>query len=454
MEFTFNKREFYKSFMKLTIPIATQNLIASTLNLVDTVMIGRLGETEIASVGLANQIFFLLNLFLFGVYSGSAIFTAQFWGKKDIGGIRKALGLSLGMGIAAAFLFFLTGFLFPKQVLSIFSKDPEVIILGSSYLRIASLSYMPMAVTFAYSFVLRSTEQVKLPMFTSMVALGLNTILNYTLIFGHFGFTPMGVRGAAIATVIARGLEVCIILTVVYVKKLTPAASMRELLGFSREFVHRFVKTTIPVIGNETFWALGVTVYAVVYGRMGTGVIAAVNIASTVERIAFVFFLGMANACAAMVGKQIGAGDEKKAYAYARKFATLGPALGVLAGSLVILSSRYVLMVYKISDDVYASAVRILFIMGILLFVKVFNMINIVGIMRSGGDTTFSLIIEITGIWLIAVPIALLGGLYWKLPVEWVIILISIEEVYKAVIGIARFLSKKWINNLVKQFDN
>ncbi|MBP7176781.1 MAG: MATE family efflux transporter [Thermoclostridium sp.] len=444
-------REFNKTLIQLALPIALQNLIMTSLNLVDTVMVGQLGEANIAAVALGNQIFFLISLFLFGVSSGSSVFIAQFWGKRDVLSIRKVLGLSLICGFSVSFLAMITILLFPAQILSIFSKDPEVIRIGSEYLTTVCFCYIPTAISFCFASTLRSTGQAKLPVFASAIALSVNTLLNYILIFGKLGFPAMGAKGAAIATVIARLCELIMILGAVYAMKLPPAASLRELTGFNRDFITRFFRLTVKVILNEVLWSLGVTMYTVAYGRMGTDILAAVNISSAVEKIAFVLFNGMANACAVMVGNKIGEGDEQTAFLYAKRLALLGPLIGVILGVSVSLSSGLLLSIYNVSEEVYRNAVSILTIFGLMMPIKIFNMINIVGILRSGGDAMFSLIIDTTGVWFIAVPLVFVGGLVLQLPLFIVYLMVNLEEVYKVLLGIKRFLSGKWINNVVKQ---
>lgn len=447
----FNDKKFFKSMLKLAIPIALQNLILSSLNLVDTIIIGGLGETAIASVGLANQYFFLLNLLLFGITSGSSIFTAQYWGNKDIKNIRRVLGLCLLTGCSAALLFTLGGLFFPKQILSIFSKDADVIILGSQYLKIIVFSYVITSITFAYSFTLRSTGQVKIPMIVSVTSLAINTILNYLLVYGYFGFPKMGTNGSATATLIARIIEMCLILFAVYRKNNVIAAKFSELMDLSKTFILNFFKVTIPVILNESIWALGVTMYAIVYARMGTEVIASTNISSTVERITWVIFMGLGNACAVMIGHKIGEGNEKDAFIYAKRFIILGPVFAIFAGILVFFTSPWILSAYKVSPVVYNYAAKNLIVFSIFLWVKVFNFTSIVGILRSGGDTTFCLILDTGGVWLIGVPLVFLGGLVWHLPVYYVYALVYMEEVAKLIIGLPRILSKKWINNLASK---
>lgn len=447
----FGDREFYQGLIGLTLPIALQNLLTSALNLVDTVMIGQLGETEIASVALANQVFFLLVLFLFGASSGASIFYAQFWGKRDIANIRRVLGLGICCNGAVAILFTVVSLFFPRNILGLYTEDIAVIGLGSSYLRIVSLSFVMTAISFSFSFALRSIGNAKLPMAVSFFAIIINTVLNYILIFGKLGFPALGVEGAAIATVAARLSEIIFILLTVYSKRLVPAASIKELLDLKLDFIGRFFRTVAPVIFNEVLWSTGVTMYSVVYARMGTGIIASVNIASTVERIAMVLFMGMASACAVMVGNKIGEGDEKTAFIYAKRLAVIGPVLGVVLGTVVAASAGFVLSFYNVTRGVYEAARSVLYIFSFIMPVRIFNMINITGILRSGGDTKFSLFIDTAGVWFIAVPLAFLGGLVWSLPLYNVYMLVNIEEVFKLLIGLRRLVSRRWINNLVKQ---
>lgn len=449
----FGDSVFYKNLFRIAIPITIQNLIMSSLNFVDTIMVGQLGETNIAAVALANQLFFLIALFLFGVGSGASVFVAQFWGKKDVINIRKVLGLSMLCSVVVSVLATLIVMTFPEVVLSLFTKDTEVIRISASYLRIVCFSYIPTSITFCFASTLRSTGQSKLPMIASAVALSVNTVLNYIFIFGKLGMPAMGARGAAAATVIARFAEAILILGAVYSLKLAPAASFRELFAFSRDFAVRFFQVVIPVIMNEVLWSTGVTMYTVVYGRMGTNILASINIASAIEGISFVLFRSMSNACAVLVGNKIGEGDEQTAFTYSLRMAILGPALGIAVGLILFFSSGNLLVFYNVTEQVYENARIILRIFSFVIPLKVFNMINIVGILRSGGDTKFSLILDTFGVWFIAVPLAFVGGLVYHLPVYIVYVLVNLEEIFKFSLGLKRFISKKWINNVIVQME-
>lgn len=443
-------KHFYTTAISLAAPIALQNLIASSLNMVDTVLIGGLGPTAIAAVGLANQVFFLFNLVSFGICSGAAIFTAQFWGERDEVNVRRVLGLSLLANLSVAALFLALATLLPGPILRLFTKDPQVIFLGTRFLRIISPSYLMFAVTFAFAFTLRGVGQPAYPMLTSGVAFGVNTILNYLLIYGRFGLPRLGVGGSALATLIARALEMSMLLGLVYGLRLVPAARLRELFDLSAGFIKRVFRTTLPVIGNETLWALGFSMYPMVYAHMGTEVIAAFNIYATVDRLAMVLFFGMASACAVMVGQEIGAGREANAFAYARRFALLGPALGVLIGGSLLLCAGGILSFFRVPPAVIAMARGFITIFACSIPIRIFNLTNIVGILRSGGDTKFSLFLDTAALWLVAVPLAFLAGLVWHLPPFYVYLLATMEEAFKFSLGLWRLLSGRWINNLVR----
>jgi putative MATE family efflux protein len=444
----YNDREFYTRLFHYAIPIIVQQFLLSSLNLVGVVMIGQLGEAAIAAVGLCNQIFFLLNLLLFGINSGAAIFTAQLWGKGDVHSIRKVLGLALLLGLMGGLFFSVVAELFPREALSIYSRDPQVISLGSEYLKIFGMSFLFTAITFSYAIVLRSTGDVRTPMLVSMGALSLNTLLSYGLIFGNFGLPNLGVRGAAISITIARMIECIALVFLVYRRKTPAAASLQELLSFTRGFAGRVMRRVLPVALNEVLWSLGITTYNIIYARIGTEAIAAMNIAATIDGMAIVFFIGIGNACAILVGNVIGAGEEEKAYRYALRSLGLGVVGGVFIGLLLILMSGGLLELYKVSPIVIDYTRRVLTIIGLGLWLRVANLIMFVGIFRSGGDTRFAFFLDAGTIWIVGVPLAYLGAFIFQLPVYLVYLMVLTDELTKMVIGLFRLFSKKWIHNL------
>ena len=443
-------RTFYAAVMQIAVPIAAQQLVMNALNAVDVLMIGQLGEQAVAAVGLANQMFFLLSIFLFGVGSGSAIFSAQFWGRGDVANVRRVLGLALVLGVGGAGLFSLLAVLAPQAVLGLYSTDPAVIALGSRYLRVVGLCYVPTAVTTMYGIILRSTRNVRVPMAVSVAALSFKTVLAYGLIFGYAGLPALGVPGAAVATCIARCLECIAMLAVTYGRGLPVAARPGQMIGLPHGFLGRFVRTALPVILGELLWSLGITVYTGIYAHIGTESVAAVNIAGTIESIALVPFIGLGNACAVLLGNFIGSGDLDSAVTYARRFLALTILVALGVGLLIFAGAGKVLDLYRISSEAQRYARYILMVISGALWLKAANMMSIVGIMRSGGDTRFALFVDSGPLWLIGVPLALLGAFVLHLPVYWVALMVVADEATKFGIGLWRVSSGRWINNVVQ----
>ena len=255
---------FYKDLWIIALPIALQQLVTSSLNMVDTLMVGKVGVDAVAAVGVSNQYYFLLNMVMFGIYSGGMVYFAQFWGKKEIRNIHRLLGFTLVLGIGLAAIFTGLALLIPEQIIRIFTQDVAVQELGAKYLRIACLSYPFMILSFGFSMGLRAVEKPKFSMIASIIALTLNTILNLILIFGLFGFPQLGVIGAAIATLVSRIVEFILVIGFAYLKTETMNPKLSVLLAFDRELINKLIVTSLPVVINECFWGLGTTAYMVI----------------------------------------------------------------------------------------------------------------------------------------------------------------------------------------------
>jgi len=449
----YRDREYFSEVRKIAVPIIIQQFTFAGLNMLGVILVGQKGETSVAAVGLAGQVAFLLQLVHFGIISGAAMFTAQFWGRQDVPNLKRVLGLCLILAISASAVFFLLAQLIPTQILQIYSKDAAVIELGARYIRTFSWTFLFFAITFSYAFVMRSTGDVKTPTTISVGALLISTFLSYSLIFGKFGFPEIGIQGAAIAAVISRGLECVTLVAVTYLKKSPVAASLRELTDFDLTFVRKVITPMLPVILNEFFWALGITAYSVIYGRMGTESFAAMSIVSTIEQMAFVFFIGISNATSVLVGNRIGAGKENEAFVYAGRSLGLGIMGGIVIGLLLQLVKAPVLSLYHVSPDVIENASRVINIITFFLWIRVSNMTIVIGILRAGGDTRFSLFLDGFIIWIVGVPMAYLGANVWHFPVYFVYLCAMSEEAAKWILGVIRFRSRKWIHNLAAQVD-
>lgn len=445
-----DKKIYFKTLISLALPIIIQNLISNSLNMVDTMMIGGLGKTELAAVGLANQFFFLYSLITFGINSGCAIYISQFWGKRDIENIRKVLGLCILIGGSIGFVFTIVALIFPESIMGFFTKDREVLVKGVEYLRIVSLSYILTTLSFCYAFASRSIGMAYVPMITSFIALGCNTIFNFILIYGKLGAPTLGVKGAAIATVISRIIEFVLIISIIYFSKGVLAAKINEMFNLKKEFILKVLRTIYPVVLNEFFWALGITMYSVAYARIGTDAVASVQISNTIQNIFMVAAFGLANSCAIMIGNEIGAGKEKNAMILAKRFIKISFSIGIILGITIFFSNKTIISIFSIVDaKVIADTSIILKLFSMIIPVKMLTSLFIVGILRSGGDTRFSLFLEIGSVWGIGVPLAFIGAAFLKFPVYIVVAMIYFEEVVKLILVLPRFKSKKWIRNLV-----
>lgn len=446
----YDDREYFSRLVRIALPIALQQLIMSSLNMVSVLLIGQLGEAPVAAVGLANQVHFLLTLLLFGISSGSAMFTAQLWGKGDIFNIRRVLSLSIFLSLAGGLLFLAISLLSPGGVLGIYSEDREVIRLGSMYLSIYGWAFIFMPVTYSFAAVLRSIGDVKTPLAISLIALSLNTLLSYGLVLGKLGFPALGVQGAAISALLARVLECTALVFLTYLRRSPAAVPLREMFTIDLTFAKKVIIPVLPVVLNEVLWSLGITTYNVVYARIGTDSIAAMNIVSPIDNLALVIFMGIAHATSILVGNWIGAGDNQQAFIYAGRSLSLSALGALVVGALIHWSAPAVLDLYKVSPEVIAAAKNILLIISLLLWLRVSNLILFIGIFRSGGDTKIAFFMDAGMIWMVGVPLALVAAFALHLPIQWVYLFVMAEELCKWTIGMARFFSKKWIHNLAQ----
>ncbi|HCY87676.1 MAG TPA: MATE family efflux transporter [Desulfobacteraceae bacterium] len=444
-----SQKKFIGLLWTLALPIALQNLLTCSMGVIDILMVGQLHEAAIAAVGIANQFVFMFIVIQYGIHSGVSIFTAQYWGKQDLSRIKHLSGMGIMVGLFIAAVFSFVALVLPHRLMGLFSTDPTVIRLGVDYLGIVGVAFAFTAVSFSFMVNLRAMGFAKVPMVCSVVAVGLNIFLNYVLIFGKLGFPELGVTGAAIATTTAKVTEGLVMAGIIYGKRYPLAATLKEMCSFDAAFFRRVATTCWPVFLNEFFWVTGISLYKLVYARLGTESIAAVNIVATLEEFLFIPFFGLFHGGAIMIGNSIGAGKEKTAYAYGQ-FLLIAQLLMAMAGGLLMILSRdTVLSFYNISPGTYENAYYLMLVSGLLLWTKTTNFTNIVSVLRSGGDTRFGFLLDLTGVWCIGVPLAFLGAFYLRLPVYWVMALIAVEEFYKLGIGIPRFFSKKWIRNLV-----
>jgi len=448
-EIIIENKPLYRTLTKVALPIALQSLIASSLNLVDALMVGSLGEVELAAVGLSNQLFFVHMGVLFGLSSGASAFMAQFWGKQDLHSIKKVTGFTIFLCFSISMLFFIPGMFFSKQVLSVFTNIPEAIYIGEDFVRIASICFLTLSFTFPFTAALRTTHQTQLPLKISIIVLSTNTILGYLLIFGKFGAPELGVKGAAIAIATARVLELLLVLYVVFIRKNIVAGKLKEFIGWNKQLVTKVLVTAMPVMINETMWSLGMATYNAAYGRIGITEFAAIQASNTINTMFILAIFSLGDALLILVGQRIGMGQLDYAFVLAKRLLKIGIYIGAVSGTLLIITSQFVIKLFNFTPQGQFYAIVILSIYGVMMPIKVYNGLNIIGTLRCGGDTKCAMYIEVGSVWLIGVPMVFLGALFLHLPIYIVVLMAQSEELVKSIICRKRFRSKKWLNNLV-----
>lgn len=447
----FCDKKFWRSVIAVAIPIAVQNLLTSSFALVDTLMVGQLGDVSLAAVGIAGQWSWLLNMIIFGFCSGASVFFAQYYGEKNIRGIIHTYSIASISGLAASVVFMIVGLIAPREVISIFNRDADVLNLGSEYLKIAVFSYPAIMMNMIINIVLRSTQRVKLPMYVSFFTTILNAFLDYGLIFGAFGLPELGVRGAAIATVISAWSGPCIILVIsAFLKDEIFFAPLRELLGFNKEFVKKFYHRAMPVILNETLWGMGTVAYNAIFSNMGYEYTAAVSILRTFENIAFSFFVGVTNAACVFIGQDIGSGKIRTGIKNSIRFMILVPLMGLIVGLIAIVFRNNLVGIFNmgntISEKTLLAANGIMIVYGIELAIRNVPYVAIVGVFRSGGETKKGMKYELLTLWMVSVPLTFVAAFIFKLPFVAVFTISYICEDYlKAFLCLRYFRTRKWI---------
>ncbi|MBE7023110.1 MAG: MATE family efflux transporter [Ruminococcaceae bacterium] len=441
---------FYKSFFILLVPMALKELIAAFINLLDTVMLGPLGTDIIAAVGIANQWYFLFTVVVFGMCGGAGVFASQYWGAGDIKNMRKVLGINLMLVAGLSALFILISVFAPQLIMAVFSEEKAVIGYGVKYLRIVCFSYVLSGITAAYDMSLCCSEKANISFAARFIGLIVNLAANWILIYGKLGAPILGIEGAAIATVIARGTELLVILGAVYGKKLIQAAAFSEMFTFEKGMLKKYFKAALPVTLNESAWALGTITYSWVFSQVSTEALVVITIVQNIERLLLVFFHGGGNAAGILVGKLVGSGDFDNAYKVSKRLCILNTVFSIAVAGVFIVIRPLVLIPYNVEPEILEKTLNILFLTALIMTVKALTFFFIVGVFRNGGDTNFAALIDISSMWIIGVPCVLLAGLVFELPLEWIYVMMMSEEVAKLALSIWRFKSKKWIKNLVK----
>lgn len=441
----FKDKVFFRNLFILIIPIILQELLNSSVNLVDNFMVGQLEEVAITSVGICNQIFFVFNLVLFGINSGASVFIGQYFGKNDFNGIYKVMGIGIILALLNSLIFFWAITFFPEVLMRLYSKDELVIIEGIKYLKVIAPAYFIISLIMAINAALKSTRHTSYPMITTFISLITNIFLNYLFIFKM----NLGVQGAAISTLCARSIELLSQLLIIYLKKLPIVAKFKYYINFDKEFIKNYFIVCTPVILNEIFWSIGIAICNMAYKYSGTNAQAAVQITGTIQNLFTVVGVAIGGGCGILLSNSLGAGNKERAIDYSKKCLILTIMLSTIMSLFLLIISPYIVSIFKITDIVKDYAMKLLYIVSFGMIFKTFNYTAIVGVLRSGGDTKYTLWLDFSTVWFIGIPMAFLGSYFLKLPIYITYAMVYSEEIVKGVFSFLRVKKQKWVNTLI-----
>lgn len=464
-------RGFYKEVALLALPLLIQNLITNSMGLLDTVMVGTLGELPLAAVALANIPCFVATFVIFGIQSGSSVLISQNWGKGDVDAINRVLGMGLYSASAVMLAFALVACFLPRQFMSLFGNDGGVVELSARYIQIVGFSYFADSFVQIYIAAHRSMENPRLGMYILGVTVVSNTFLNWMFIFGKLGAPALGVTGAALATLLSRclglGLALAHFLALLFrgprragtggERRFRP--DLTALLRPGTVMAGQFFRCAAPVVFNETTWGLGTALYATIMGHMegSQEILAAYAIAGNIERICTVAIFALAGTSAVIVGREIGAGKDRRTVYEVGACLNLLTALtgavlsAVLLAALHLAIIPYLYPVFDLSPASAAIATVMLTVIFATQTLRGFNTTNIVGVLRGGGDVKAATVIDSAPLWCVSLPLAALAGLVFRLGILWVYLAIVTEGLVKLTLGLSRFRSGLWIHDLTRK---
>ena len=445
-----DKKQLNRKLRMLAVPIAIQGVVSATLSLVDNIMVGFLGETELAAVGVAAQVFIIFHLCSFGMMGGCSTFASQFYGVGDKENIRKVIGFAMTVLFSTGVVFFIVMMLKTDAIMGFYTKDPAVKELAVQYVRINAASFLLLGISAPLEMGFRSTQQTKVPLLVSIVTFSSNTILNYILIFGKFGAPKLGVAGAAVATVTARVLEISINLFCASRKWNYYRGKISSYFGWNKELIKRIVKNAMPTTINELLWSLGQSMYVAAFNRIGTTEFAAYQAANIIANIFSFAGFSIGDAALIMIGEKLGEGDKEYTWEMSKHIVKVCITLGLIIGAIIMLVAYPMSGVFNLTDVGKSYTFKLLLVVGATTVISLYSGLHITGTLRGGGDTRFAMLAESGCVWLVAVPLAFIGATVWHLPIHWCFLLVRLEELVKGVILTWRYMSKKWMNTVIK----
>ncbi len=446
-------KAFYKRLFILAVPIALQNIISFAVGLTDNIMVGSLGEVAISGVYLCNQIQVILQMLVSGIGTALIVLAAQYWGRHDKDSVKSIIGIALKFAAVFAVIFFVLVFFFTREFLGLFTNETVVIDEAVKYARVICFSYLLFCISNVINASLRCIGTVKVGLYLSLLCFFLNVGLNWVFIFGKLGAPAMGVKGAAVATLISRIVEFSCFIFYIRFKDKKLSLRFHELLNTNLVLVKDFFRYGFPVIMGDVFWGINMAVQGGIVGRLGADSIAAVSIANTIYSIFCVGVYGISSASAIIIGNAAGEGDLNKIKAYSKKLQVVFIAGGIVTGLLLYLAKDYVLLVYNVSASTIDIASTLLTVLSITVIGTAYQMSTLTGIVRAGGATHFVLINDLIFVWLIVIPLSMFMAFVIGAPTWIVFLCLKCDQILKCAVAVVKVNRYDWVKKLTKEFS-
>jgi len=441
-------KQFYKKAAGIALPIALQGLITNGVNIMDTVMVGTLGETELSAVSLANQFINIFHIFCMGIGMGASVLVARYYGMRDRGSLKKTVSIMLRLCLGLSLLFSVVTALIPALIMKIYTVEANIITLGTRYLIYSVASYALLGLSLTSTIVLRNVGQVRLPLYTSVAAFFVNVGANYVFIFGKLGLPAMDVAGAALGTLVARIFEFAVICGYLFFKDREIGFRIKDLFAPVGALWREYIRISIPVLISDGILALGNNSVAMVIGRLGESFVAANAVTAVTQQLSSVVTSGFSQAGAIVTGHTLGQGDKQKAKEQGYAFLGLGLVFGLVAAGIILLVSEPMIAFYNLSPETAGIARQLMLSIAIIVVFQATNSIMTKGVLRGGGDTKVLMLADNIFLWVAALPLGIIAGLWLHLPAFWIYFALKSDQVLKAVWCVIRLRGGKWIKKI------
>lgn len=442
------KNSFFRTVCSIAIPVALQSVLQSSFSVIDQIMVGQLGSVSVAGVGLAGKFASVYSVLVSAVGVVAGIMISQYMGQKNKREMHRSFWMNLWISLGIAILFTVGCMGMPERIMSLYSTDADTIQAAADYLRIYAGTFVPVAATLIFSTLYRCLEKASIPLVASTAAAVLNTGMNYVLIFGKCGFAPMGVEGAAIASVLSQCIACMFLVILLFHYKEKEQSDWEAAQEPSRFNWSQYAAMLLPILTCELLWSLGENVYAIIYGHLGTIACAAMTLTNPIQGIMIGALCGMSQAASIIVGKMLGNEEYDQAYQAGKKIVWYTFCGALLMSVILVLAAPLYVEIYQVEETTKVLTRQILIAYALVAPFKVLNMTLGGGIIRSGGKTKYVMVIDIIGTWVFGVPLGLLSAFVWKLSIPYVYFILSLEECVRFAISLEVFKKRSWMQKL------